>query len=257
MITIKNFAKLCQCETSALRYYDKIGLLRPVSVDEKTGYRYYAESQMLDYIKIKNLQQAKFSIEEIKKLLKKSDEEIAEAFDIKIDEQKRKLAEMIEIQKSYLKEKESMEKMMEILSTYVFSELRDPKMPEEFNMNPDDHDQLVELIKNYMIKQMSMTPQNNENQSDDEESEEYTVIFQKDGWEHIYEFIDSIEDMEKGGTYRFDISFYDENRISNCAFALYMLGAMIVKKNGNDVKMGCNVTVSSDGVNHFIMRKEK
>ena len=57
MITIQGFAKLCGCNTQTLRYYDRIGLLKPAKVDEWTGYRYYEEEQALLFVKIKNLQQ--------------------------------------------------------------------------------------------------------------------------------------------------------------------------------------------------------
>ena len=65
MITIRGFAKLCGCNTQTLRYYDRIGLLTPAKVDEWTGYRYYEEEQALLFVKIKNLQQADFSIDVI------------------------------------------------------------------------------------------------------------------------------------------------------------------------------------------------
>ena len=73
MMIIKKFAKLCNCNAQTLRYYDSIGLLKPVKVDEFTGYRYYDADQALDYLKIKNLQDASFSIDEIKVLLTASD----------------------------------------------------------------------------------------------------------------------------------------------------------------------------------------
>ena len=75
MMTIKEFAGLCRCSTQTLRYYDKIDLLKPVNVDQWTGYRYYTESQVIDFVKIKNLQAADFSISEIKELLGKSDQQ--------------------------------------------------------------------------------------------------------------------------------------------------------------------------------------
>ena len=68
MITIQGFARLCGCNTQTLRYYDRIGLLTPAKVDQWTGYRYYEEEQAMMFVKIKNLQQADFSIEEIKGL---------------------------------------------------------------------------------------------------------------------------------------------------------------------------------------------
>ena len=55
MMTIKEFAKLCSCNTQTLRYYDRINLLKPAKTDEMTGYRYYSENQAMDFVKIKNL----------------------------------------------------------------------------------------------------------------------------------------------------------------------------------------------------------
>ena len=48
MLTVGNFAILCACGPRTLRYYDRVGLLKPAMVDEWTGYRYYEESQVLD-----------------------------------------------------------------------------------------------------------------------------------------------------------------------------------------------------------------
>jgi len=84
MMTIKEFASLCSCNTQTLRYYDKIDLLKPVKVDRGSGYRYYTKSQAIDFVKIKNLQAADFTIDEIKVLLTMSDQQIYEAFDLKM-----------------------------------------------------------------------------------------------------------------------------------------------------------------------------
>ena len=96
-MTIKEFSNLCGCNPQTIRYYDRMNLLKPVKVDEWTGYRYYDEEQALDYVKIKNLQTAGFTIDEIKKLLCADDEAIYEAFSRKISEQKELLQRMIEI----------------------------------------------------------------------------------------------------------------------------------------------------------------
>ena len=86
MITIQGFAKLCGCNTQTLRYYDRIGLMAPAKVDQWTGYRYYEEEQAMMFVKIKTLQQADFSIEEIKGLLGKDDSFLMEALEQKIIE---------------------------------------------------------------------------------------------------------------------------------------------------------------------------
>lgn len=105
MMTIKEFAALCRCNAQTLRYYDKIDLLKPVRVDSWTGYRYYQKEQAIAFVKIKKLQSADFSIEEIKALLQQSDQEVYAAFDRKIAEQEHKLERIRGIQQSYLKEK--------------------------------------------------------------------------------------------------------------------------------------------------------
>jgi DNA-binding transcriptional MerR regulator len=85
-MTIKEFARLCGCNPQTLRYYDRMELLKQVKVDSWTGYRYYEDEQALDFVKIKNLQTAGFTIEEIRGLSDASNEEIYSAFEEKIKE---------------------------------------------------------------------------------------------------------------------------------------------------------------------------
>ncbi|MEM7799002.1 MAG: MerR family transcriptional regulator [Chloroflexota bacterium] len=46
MFTIGDFAKLAQVSTHRLRNYDKQGLLKPIQIDQETGYRYYSAEQL-------------------------------------------------------------------------------------------------------------------------------------------------------------------------------------------------------------------
>ncbi len=119
MITIQGFSRLCGCNTQTLRYYDRIGLLTPAKVDEWTGYRYYEEEQAMLFVKIKNLQQADFTIEEIKSLLPGDDDLLMAAFERKIREQKQKLATIQKIQRSYLKEAMDMRNMVNEYLNFV------------------------------------------------------------------------------------------------------------------------------------------
>lgn len=123
MMTIKQFAMLCQCNAQTLRYYDRIDLLKPVQVDSWTGYRYYTESQAIDFVRIRNLQRADVSIDEIRRLLHESDETLQAAFDEKIAQQKAKPEEIIAIQQSYLREKIMMEKLIRTLSDTLMKQL--------------------------------------------------------------------------------------------------------------------------------------
>ena len=46
MLKIGDFSRLSRVTVKALRYYDEIGLLKPVEVDRFTGYRYYSVDQL-------------------------------------------------------------------------------------------------------------------------------------------------------------------------------------------------------------------
>ena len=43
---ISEFAKLRGININSLRYYEKLGILKPAHIDEKTGYRYYSPEQL-------------------------------------------------------------------------------------------------------------------------------------------------------------------------------------------------------------------
>ena len=74
------------------------------------------EEQALLFVKIKNLQQADFSIEEIKTLLPGDDDLLMAAFEQKIKEQQQKLERIREIQRSYLKETMDMQKLVSAMT---------------------------------------------------------------------------------------------------------------------------------------------
>jgi len=44
--TISEFAKLRNININSLRYYEKLGLLKPAIIDEKNGYRFYSAEQV-------------------------------------------------------------------------------------------------------------------------------------------------------------------------------------------------------------------
>jgi DNA-binding transcriptional MerR regulator len=69
MIRIGDFSRLSQTPVSTLRYYDEVGLLKPVKVDHFTGYRYYALDQLTRLHRILASKDLGFSLEEIGHLL--------------------------------------------------------------------------------------------------------------------------------------------------------------------------------------------
>lgn len=62
---IGEFSKICRLTVKTLRYYDQVGLLRPASVDDETGYRYYTSEQLSVTHRILALRQMGLSIQEI------------------------------------------------------------------------------------------------------------------------------------------------------------------------------------------------
>src|SRR5919199_1667511 len=69
MFKIGDFSKLSRVPVSALRYYDEVGLLKPVRVDGWTGYRYYSAAHLPRLNRILALKDLGFSLEEIARLL--------------------------------------------------------------------------------------------------------------------------------------------------------------------------------------------
>lgn len=149
MMTIKSFASLCGCNAQTLRYYDKIGLLRPVKVDQWSGYRYYESAQAVTFVKIKSLQAADFTIDEIKSLLTMPDAEVYKAFDRKIAEQTAKLERIKEIQQSYLTEKHNMERLIQSVSDFLLHAISDFEVLTEFGLSPEEGNAVVERLRGY------------------------------------------------------------------------------------------------------------
>jgi len=69
MLKISDFAKIAQVSTSALRYYDEIGIFKPVHVDVTTGYRYYTIDQLVRLNRILALKDLGIDLTQIVQLL--------------------------------------------------------------------------------------------------------------------------------------------------------------------------------------------
>jgi effector-binding domain-containing protein len=93
MLKIGDFSQLARVTIRALRYYNELGLLKPVKVDEFTGYRYYSADQLTQLQRIIALKDMGLSLEEIARLLKDnvSIAHILDILHIKQEEQKQKL----------------------------------------------------------------------------------------------------------------------------------------------------------------------
>ena len=107
MLKISEFSKLSHLTIKALRFYEKEGLLKPASVDEWNGYRFYDTSQLEVAAKIKSYRQLDLSIEEIKAVFNGSD--VKEILQKKIGilaKEKQVIESRLSIIKSILEDKE-------------------------------------------------------------------------------------------------------------------------------------------------------
>ncbi|UWP87510.1 MerR family transcriptional regulator [Dactylosporangium fulvum] len=68
-MTIGVFARAANVTTSALRFYDDCGLVRPASVDAATGYRYYSLEQLDEVVLIRHLRDAGLPLGDVRRLL--------------------------------------------------------------------------------------------------------------------------------------------------------------------------------------------
>lgn len=297
MMTIKQFADLCSCSTQTLRYYDKIDLLKPVKVDPWSGYRYYTESQAIDFVKIKNLQAADFTIDEIKPLLMSPDQQVYEAFDRKIAEQAKKLERIKQIQQSYLTEKTTMEKLIHGLSDFLTSQLTDFEILREFGLTPAEGPAAVARIKSYIeaqtLQHLPAEPDvtlvvndqvirgadqvadaihslNESNLNDtillgDETAaddggfipDQWETVWECHGWNYVHEFIDTIPPMDSGPDYCFFFHLVEGKYRDDLAFPMFMISAMLPRVTPGNISMSCCVEKSTDDANHFVLMKQK
>ena len=295
MITIQGFARLCGCNAQTLRYYDRIGLLTPAKVDEWTGYRYYEEEQALLFVKIKNLQQADFSIEEIKALLPGDDDLLAAAFERKIEEQQQKLERIREIQRSYLKETMDMQKLVSTIIGFMEEQLNSPALWEEFGIDmgrkaeitAKAHAMLADMLaKNrealetvtLTMDDQAVTGAENVirairdgnldaadrilvNPDGTEEPngipEDAEVFFERHGWSHISEWIREMPLLKEAGERYCVFEQTAESAANTVGLPMMMLVMMASEMDELKGGVTCNTTPSKDGRNHFTLLFKK
>lgn len=71
--SIGEAAKAVRTTSETLRYYDRIGLVKPSKKDEWTNYRYYTEQDIVRLNTVRALQLMDLSLQEIKKVLEYDD----------------------------------------------------------------------------------------------------------------------------------------------------------------------------------------
>lgn len=129
------FAKLANVTERTIRYYDKIGLLKPSFV-LPNGYRQYTDSDLLKLQKILSLKHLGFSIDEIFPIVLE-DQNLKESFKMQIELIESRIKHMVAL-------KDSMES---ILSTIDDSDINWNKIISLIKMSSDDSN-IVEHYKN-------------------------------------------------------------------------------------------------------------
>lgn len=149
-MTIKEFAHICECNPQTLRYYDQIDLLKPVKVDRWSGYRFYDEEQAYVFVKIKNLQKAGFTIDEIRGLLDKDNLAICRAFDEKIAKEEKRLQEIKDIRQSYQTEMNNTKNKIDAVRKKITEEMQAYNQTSEFGLDADKYEELIDNVNRYL-----------------------------------------------------------------------------------------------------------
>lgn len=93
MYSIGEASKICKVSTKTLRFYDKIGAVKPDYVSDETGYRYYSDETLLKIPVIKYYKQMGFKLEEMISILN------GESYQVMEDNFRKKLLELTRIEK--------------------------------------------------------------------------------------------------------------------------------------------------------------
>lgn len=269
-MTIKDFASLCGCNPKTLRYYDQIDLLKPARVDKFSGYRHYDERQAIVFVKIKNLQSAGFTIDEIRGLIDKGNDEICRAFDAKIREQEARLQKIREIQQSYLSEMKEMDRKILEIREHVEKALSKYEPLEEFGINDEQYDEIKKAVYGFFEGVVSGssggTVEFHEDKDDSDHTEEeeyleflnnpeYETVYENHGWQHIKDIVDELR--ANFGTGEHAVLVKATNDTLGTAYAVIMLGMFLKDKPHEENHISCNVTRSEDGINHIWILKRK
>ena len=76
---IKEFARLTGVSPRTMRYYEELGLLKPLQVDQKTGYRLYGDENLERMREILFYRELDFSLKTIGDILSSPDYDKKEA----------------------------------------------------------------------------------------------------------------------------------------------------------------------------------
>ena len=235
MLTVGNFAILCACTPQTLRYYDRVKLLKPARVDEWTGYRYYEESQLLSYWKIRSLQGAGFTIGEIRRLLGAPEGEVRAALKRKraeLDEKQRRLAEL---QKQCFPTENVEEKIEEAKKAmWDLCEKISAEDLEELGLEPTMLEPMKAQLKNYWEEFFrGVTVLRAEDRP-----ELADTGWHREGWETVGQALVGLPKLADGGRYQLEFTFKKPESPMNEHYLNVMIGAVLLMNPGKKFRLG-------------------
>ena len=236
MLTVGNFAILCACGPRTLRYYDRVGLLKPAMVDQWTGYRYYEESQLRDYLRIRSLQGAGFTIGEIRALLHAPAADVRAALRRKQGELTEKQRRLTELQKSGFPEEETMDEKIEEAKKAMrdLCEKLSAEDLEGSGLEPTVLEPLKARLKDYWedyFDGLSVLRL--------EERRQFTDTgWRREGWEKVGEALWDLPELEDGGSYQLEFSLKKPEHPVDMNYLGVMIGAVLLRNPGKKFRLG-------------------
>ena len=263
-MTIGEFSNLCGCSTPTLRYYDDHDLLKPIRVDSSSGYRYYSEEQAPVFVKIKTLQRANFTIEEIKALLNADNDAVCKALDAKIAEAEEKAEEIKKIRESYHTEMDRIHKLLKEDRDFVNKLMAQFDAQTELDISESDYGFIADNVDRILaidpneIDQLDpdeierIRKEKNPEYPDYADDPNFALVYEKHGWTHIKEFLDEIPNLLKDGDYTLAFDF-DKTKLANVP----AIGMTLLMKLPHTQASGISYAAkeSADGMNHFRLYK--
>lgn len=162
MLSIGEFSNICKVSTKTLRYYAEIGLILPAEINPENGYRYYSVEQLETMLFINRLKSYKFSLEEIKTILK-SEELLDEKLYLALTKKKKEIEKQVQESKKSINQLDN-----DILN------LKKGKSIMSYLESIDV--QLVEVPKMYLLSYRKMV---HEQEFAEEYGNNFTKLFKK------------------------------------------------------------------------------
>ena len=216
-------------------------------------------------MKIKNLQEAGFSIEEIRPLLSAGGERICEAFAEKIAQQEAHLAKIRQIQQSYHAQMEQMRKKLRDIEEEIIRSMRGFDAAEEFGIDEAQYERIVSDVSGFLGDMIQRADDSGFQYADGPEEAKapdflrdpgYELVYERHGWAHVKDFLQEFENLSDGAAYALVFEL-EKDPAQEMAFANTALSVLLDRNPGKKRKLECSVHHSKDGINHFWLLRRR